>query len=107
MLTAGDCQYEGSWVNDSRDGKGKYIDPEGTYTGLWKDDKRHGNGIFVSRENQVFKGRWENDVKVDGEFSIDDRLGKSKVEKIKTGKLRREDISSHSSIDLPPVRIFM
>ena len=44
--------YDGNWVNDIRDGKGKcflsigiLIDSIGKYDGLWKNDKKNGYGM--------------------------------------------------------------
>jgi hypothetical protein len=42
--------------------------------------KRHGNGTFASTEKKrTFKGRWEEDKKVEGEYIYEDSAGTQKV----------------------------
>ena len=42
----GNIKYEGDFVNDKREGKGKYIWEDGEYyIGEWLNDYMHGKGI--------------------------------------------------------------
>ena len=42
----GNIIYEGEWINDYREGNGKYILEDGQYyIGHWKNDLRNGKGI--------------------------------------------------------------
>ena len=38
--------YEGEWVDDKANGKGKYFHANGAnYDGEWKNDLQHGEGV--------------------------------------------------------------
>jgi len=53
--------YEGNY-SFKRDGKGKYVDEDGTiiYQGEWKNGKRHGVGIYKDQEGNEYQGEWQN-----------------------------------------------
>ena len=41
----GNIQYEGDWINNKREGNGKYIWEDGEYyIGQWKNGLRNGKG---------------------------------------------------------------
>lgn len=45
-------KYEGEWVQDKREGKGKFTWNNGdTYEGDFKDDRRTGTGILILKSN--------------------------------------------------------
>lgn len=52
------CYYQGSWANNERNGKGKYVGPFGVYEGEWKNGKAHGNGVLVLKNNTKFDGKF-------------------------------------------------
>jgi len=80
--------YIGKYVNDVRQGKGKFIYASGavyegdfldgnfhghgvyrwadgdTYDGEWKNDERHGNGKWINADGSYFTGVWENGERV-------------------------------------------
>jgi hypothetical protein len=63
-----DCQggfhYEGMWKDNKADGKGSYILSDGTkYTGDWKDDIQEGQGEEVSPDGTVYKGMFKDGEK--------------------------------------------
>jgi hypothetical protein len=77
--------YEGNFLNDRFDGKGKFTGCNGQvyigdfknhkkngfgkqnylngsiYEGEWKDDKKHGIGKLTEGDTIIHQGRWEND----------------------------------------------
>jgi hypothetical protein len=78
--------YEGQWLNNKREGKGKHTWKDGSiyqgefsndersgfgiyyfasgekYEGEWSNNKRNGKGILYSKDGkEVFSGFWEND----------------------------------------------
>ena len=43
-------KYEGDFVNDKKEGKGKYIEEDGNYyDGEWANDKKNGKGQYIIR----------------------------------------------------------
>ena len=38
--------YKGNWVNNVRQGKGKYFFKGGIYDGEWKDNEMNGYGVY-------------------------------------------------------------
>jgi len=82
--SAGD-QYTGNWVEDQKQGFGKYVWVDGDvyegdwerdmrnaegvctysngdkYSGQWKDDMRHGRGRLVWNDGNTYEGGWKND----------------------------------------------
>lgn len=45
-----------------REGKGKYIHPNGTYyEGDWKENKMDGQGKFFNHDMLIYDGEWKND----------------------------------------------
>jgi len=58
-------KYEGYFVNDKREGQGKFTWKDGRiYDGMWKDGKQHGRGKFISKEGTERLGEWENGRKI-------------------------------------------
>ncbi|CAD8118149.1 unnamed protein product [Paramecium sonneborni] len=54
--------YIGQWKNHKRNGKGKYIFPDGSlYEGSWVDDKANGYGRLIVYTGDYYKGEWKND----------------------------------------------
>ena len=46
------AKYEGEYVNDLKEGQGKYTYGNGDiYKGQWKAGKRHGKGAYTYKEN--------------------------------------------------------
>ena len=46
------AKYEGEYVNDLKEGQGKYTYGNGdVYKGQWKAGKRHGKGAYTYKEN--------------------------------------------------------
>lgn len=53
-------KYTGEWVNDQKEGFGKYEWADGSYyEGYWKNDDQQGKGIYVFADGEVFKGIWD------------------------------------------------
>ena len=49
--------YEGEWKDDKVEGFGKYIHVDGSkYEGQWKDDKQHGKGIETWADGTSYEG---------------------------------------------------
>ena len=101
MLYINGDQYEGTWDNDKRNGKGRYLyglnGSLGVYVGEFLDDKKTGKGRFYDAvKEEIFEGEWNNDKKngegtlvkrqtgevITGEFRNDLFEGKQKYEKI-------------------------
>ena len=52
-------QYEGSWVNNLKHGKGTQIFPDGTkYIGEFAKGYEHGNGMRTHKDGSVYDGRF-------------------------------------------------
>ena len=58
----GNIMYDGEYVNDKREGNGKYIYENGEYyIGEWKNDLRHGKGIIYYKNGNIkYDGYWNN-----------------------------------------------
>ena len=54
-------RYEGSWVEDQRNGHGVYRFANGdTYEGDWYEHKKHGYGIYTyAATGTSYRGMWE------------------------------------------------
>ena len=54
-------RYEGSWVDDQRNGHGVYRYANGdTFEGDWYEHKRHGYGIYTyATTGTSYRGMWE------------------------------------------------
>ena len=61
----GNIKYEGNYLNDKKDGKGKYIFEDGNYyIGHWKNDLKNGTGSEYDKNgNIIFKGEYINDIR--------------------------------------------
>ena len=62
----GNIKYEGDWINDKKEGNGKYIWEDGNYyIGQFKNGLRNGKGTeYYSNGNIKYEGDWIN-----GKFS--------------------------------------
>ena len=59
-------RYEGYWIEDKGNNKGKLIHPNGSiYEGEWLDDKPHGYGVYTNFDGTKYEGYWKED-KQDG-----------------------------------------
>ena len=58
-------QYEGNWVDDQKQGKGKYYYESGDYyDGNWNADKKNGQGTYYyAATEQYYTGNWQTDKK--------------------------------------------
>ena len=58
----GNIKYDGEFVNDKFEGKGKYIWEDGNYyIGQFKNGLSHGKGIeYYSNGNIMYDGEWIN-----------------------------------------------
>ena len=55
-------KYEGYWVNDKANIKGRLLLSSGDiYEGEWKDDKASGHGVYHKNNGECYDGEWEND----------------------------------------------
>ena len=55
-------RYEGYWINDKANKKGKLIHFDGdVYEGDWKDDKVEGHGIYYHIDGSKYEGDWKDD----------------------------------------------
>jgi hypothetical protein len=61
-------RYEGSFVDDRREGTGAYTWGRGSawagarYTGSYRADRRHGRGVYEWPNGERYAGPWENDA---------------------------------------------
>mmetsp|Transcript_9910 Transcript_9910/g.25255 ORF Transcript_9910/g.25255 Transcript_9910/m.25255 type:complete len:160 (+) Transcript_9910:506-985(+) len=52
--------YEGEWVSDKMDGKGKFTyASKAVYNGQWVDNKYHGSGKYTWPDGSSYEGNWE------------------------------------------------
>ena len=59
-------RYEGYWIEDKANNKGKLIHSDGDiYEGEWLDDKAHGYGVYTHIDGAKYEGYWKED-KQDG-----------------------------------------
>ena len=84
-----DCQYDGDFNNNFREGDGVYSCPDGTkYDGEWKNDLPHGDGLMTYADGSNYRGLSEaglrhglgsmtyaDDSKYSGEWKSDRRHG--------------------------------
>ena len=57
-------RYEGYWINDKTNIKGKLKHNDGDiYDGEWYDDKANGHGIYFYKDGSKYDGEWKNDKK--------------------------------------------
>ncbi|CAG9318571.1 unnamed protein product [Blepharisma stoltei] len=55
-------RYDGFWLNDKANLKGRLIHGDGdVYEGEWKDDKAHGFGVYVYMDGARYEGYWKDD----------------------------------------------
>jgi hypothetical protein len=54
--------YDGMWVENAMEGKGKAVYPNGQqYDGMWLNGKRDGRGTLIFGNGAVYKGRFKED----------------------------------------------
>ena len=62
MLYADGGQYQGDWINDRREGRGKMIySNKDVFEGEWYEDKNEGHGIY----------KHANGTNIEGSFCLD------------------------------------
>ena len=55
----GEEVYEGEFVNNRREGKGRLIYENGSvYEGEWKDDEMNGRGVLKTADGDEYTGEW-------------------------------------------------
>ena len=55
-------EYEGEWLNDKKNGKGKLFYEDGDYyDGHFVNDKRHGYGMVLSKGKLICSGNFIDD----------------------------------------------
>lgn len=69
--------YEGDWVNNLRDGNGKFIEDGITYVGQWQQDLKHGRGMITYKNGIVIIGIWVQD-QLNGLASVQKSEGEEK-----------------------------
>ena len=48
-------RYEGNYVNNQKNGFGKFINPPKIYEGFWEDGKPHGKGKITNGEKTHYR----------------------------------------------------
>ena len=80
MIYTNGCKYEGTWVDDLREGKGTFLMTNGQkYKGSWHRDTIHGSGKLLTFEDdkpQLYIGMFANGKK-DGKGRLIHQNGKS------------------------------
>ena len=67
----GDLKYDGDWIDDLPEGKGKYIDADGNYyIGEFKKGLKQGKGVEYDRNNKL---RYEGDF-INGKYEGNGKL---------------------------------
>ena len=58
MLYADGTQYDGTWRNDARNGRGIFDWPQGSgrFEGDFRDDQMHGDGTLVWKSGATYNG---------------------------------------------------
>ncbi|MHB9096597.1 MAG: hypothetical protein ACYC5X_02115 [Syntrophales bacterium] len=71
IYAEGGPKYVGQFKNGKRDGKGAYINSDGTkssgqkqYEGGWKDDMPSGKGTLIFFDGRKFVGEWKFEIVV-------------------------------------------
>lgn len=87
--------YEGSFEQGARQGRGKMIYSNGdAFAGIFQDDQREGKGVYRYKDGRVYEGNYVNDMPDDkngkmewrdgttyqGHFSKGKRSGKGKIQ---------------------------
>ena len=54
--------YIGQWKKDLKNGKGTLYYPNGNiqYEGDWVNNKKEGNGKYILEDGEYYKGEWKN-----------------------------------------------
>ena len=61
-------KYEGDWIDDKKNGNGKYIWPQNIqYEGTFTDDKKDGQGTLKFANGRMKQGIWRNDEFIDSQ----------------------------------------
>lgn len=76
MIQKDNGRYDGTFVDNVREGEGTYIWPDGKgkYEGQWRDGKRNGQGKMTWQDQQVFEGEWEEGKILKGRLTDADGL---------------------------------
>lgn len=69
QLTKGFAYYIGEFLDDKRQGKGKYVNPEVNIIGEWKNDELDGYAEVIQSNEYSYKGFWK----------CGERCGKGKI----------------------------
>ena len=71
-------KYEGEWINDKREGKGKIIyeknRKENIFEGTFVDDKIEGEGIFHFKNQEKLIGNFKNNVLKNGQLIYNNKI---------------------------------
>merc|ERR1711953_684378 len=60
MVLLDGSTYEGYWLNDAKNGFGRYIHVDGDiYLGYWQNDMMHGTGTYTHADGAEYTGEWE------------------------------------------------
>lgn len=69
--------------------------------------QRNGIGMYVSADKVTYKGTWVDDKRIgEGEQSFHDRTGKSRIEKVRNGKVKDESEINLVAPQLPSIKTF-
>jgi len=94
LIRSDGSKYEGFFSNDEINGRGRYIDSQGTfhYEGLFKNNKANGKGSYFLSDGTKYIGDWEDDLQQGygeditpdgtvyvGQFKDGEKNGKGKV----------------------------
>eukprot|EP00930_Biecheleria_cincta_P096246 TRINITY_DN88118_c0_g1_i1.p1 TRINITY_DN88118_c0_g1~~TRINITY_DN88118_c0_g1_i1.p1 ORF type:complete len:237 (-),score=23.29 TRINITY_DN88118_c0_g1_i1:23-712(-) len=120
-------QYEGQWLYDQRDGKGKQTWQDGRmydgefrggkfhgqgrmewhtpnglmlYEGQYVDDVKHGHGKYVWHDNRMYEGQWKDGMR-EGLATYTNPLGQCRRGEWKDDKVVRWLDEEHSQGALP------
>ncbi len=65
ILSNGDCEYSGDFINDKRHGHGIMTWPDGRqFDGQWFNGKQEGEGNFTNTEGISRRGTWKDGQRV-------------------------------------------
>jgi hypothetical protein len=61
LIYSNGSYYEGDWINNERNGKGKQIYSDGSYyEGYWINNERNGKGKQIYSDGSFYEGNWIN-----------------------------------------------
>lgn len=89
--------YEGEYKNDLQHGRGTWYGGEheecDKYEGMWAHGKKHGVGTYVSRNGDVRRGQWKDNLAT-GESQTVDKTGTV----LFSGRHERGQMSGHCTV---------